>query len=258
LDRYAIFEAWAPRDGVWTPWAKPVLFAHAEQGNAESGEAQRATWIRMDLVSPARSAGYRTSPLEPTAIVIDLPGVAGVAAGLALADLGFRPVPLYTALPSDQAVVPMFEVVRVLVAASAELVRLRLPPEAPPAFLLDARRFGPRYGARPGQFDNRSVALPADFPSGEMLARAGIRTVILIQRGEGPPSTDLELPLAVWEQSGLRLFTVSDSPPHAMLPLHVPKPGVFARIAMWWERSLLRRQRAGGFGRWIPSESQHG
>jgi hypothetical protein len=144
VDRDAIFEAWAPRRGPWTPWAKPILFAHVEAVPVEI-LVPRPTWMRRELLgAPDEAATYRSGAhVGSTAVVVDLPGVESIAMGLALADLGFRPVPLFNALPSPAPVVPMRDVVRAIVSGASLLAGSQPPPHAPPAFLLDARRAGP-------------------------------------------------------------------------------------------------------------------
>lgn len=258
MDREDVFEAWAPRGALWSPWAKPVLFAHVDATGAEELLLPRPTWVRDELLRvPAPHAGYRTAQPAKPAIVVDLPGIEGIAVGLALADLGFRPVPLYTALPSPASIVPMEEIVRAIVAGAPELVRRELPPSAPPAFILDARRAGERHSARPGQFDNRSVAFSSDFPSGYKLRAAGIGAVVLVHRGEIDPSSDLTSTLAAWQAEGLTILVVRADAPSPAKPVHVQPLGLFARVALWWTRSLLRRDPGGGFGTWTP-DARHG
>jgi hypothetical protein len=259
VDREDIFEAWAPRGALWTPWAKPVLFAHLGAATIEEPVLPRPTWVRGELLEvPAHVGGYRTSaqPAKP-AIVVDLAGNEGIATGLALADLGFRPVPLYTALPSPASIVPMEQIALAIVAAAQELARKELPADAPPAFLLDARRSGEGRIASPGQFDNRSVAVSSDFPSGDKLRAAGIGAVVLVCRGEFDPASDLTPALASWQAQGLAVLLVRADAPGAARPIHVRPPGVFARVALWWTRSQLRRGPGGAFGAWTP-EARHG
>src|SRR5262249_22294261 len=130
MDREAAFAAWAPRGAAWTSWAKPVLFTYVDGLAALSPPA--AKWLDKGLLGYDRDAhGYRTSARPRSqAIVVDLPGIESVAAGLELADVGFRPVPLFAAIPSEAAVVPMWEVVRALLYGAEELPRKGLSPDA--------------------------------------------------------------------------------------------------------------------------------
>src|SRR6185312_9041865 len=95
-NKEGIFSIWAPEDSLWSRWAKPVLFAHLDrvQPYAEPEPFVDISW------SP--------DPAERIALVLDLPAAEGVAFGIELAARGYRPVPLYNAIPipSSCAAVP--------------------------------------------------------------------------------------------------------------------------------------------------------
>ena len=82
-----IFRIWAPPESPWSPWAKPVLFSFMDS-------AFGVPHVRSIVFD----GGWVPAP-GSTAIVVDLPGEEGVMWGLKLAGLGYRPVPLYNALP---------------------------------------------------------------------------------------------------------------------------------------------------------------
>jgi hypothetical protein len=251
VDRETAFEAWAPRGSIWTPWVKPVLFAYMDEMAALS--PPRPTWLHPGLLGdPGAISGYRTAarPVTP-AIVVDLPDVGSVAVGLALADFGFRPVPLYAAVPSAQAVVPMWEVIRALLYGAQELPRKGLPPDAPPAFLLDARRDGGEALVRRGQYDNRSVAFVTDFPSAARLREAGTKTAVLIQSGDAPASADVASILAIWQATGLPIHLLRADAPTPAVPIRVRPPGLLARVARLLRGAPVPDPQ-GRFGRWIP------
>src|SRR6266403_4431278 len=89
MTKEELFEIWAPPNGRWSPWVKPVLFACMAR---EPGLAARAS-MNFDT-------NGIPSVQNNTALVLDLPGAEGVRAGVALAAQGYRPVPLYSAGPS--------------------------------------------------------------------------------------------------------------------------------------------------------------
>ena len=35
MNKHEAYEAWAPAESVWTPWTKPVLFAHMEAARTD-------------------------------------------------------------------------------------------------------------------------------------------------------------------------------------------------------------------------------
>ena len=86
MNKEEIYSIWAPDESLWSRWAKPVLFAHLDSSQIDGTEAPG----KVDWCPP---------PAENVALVLDLPGAEGVLAGVALARCGYRPVPLYNAVP---------------------------------------------------------------------------------------------------------------------------------------------------------------
>jgi hypothetical protein len=247
MNKAELFDIWSPREGRWSPWAKPVLFSQWEPALTDTEESA-ATF----------EAGSIPVATGDMAIVVDLPGAKGVAAGLSLAEHGYRPVPLYNALPTPRnqpasARVEVWSIVAALGLGAERLKHVQFAPGAPPAFLLDSdRRWG---GLRPssGAFDNRSVSFPTDFPSGNFLLNNGIQRVLLVQRRLGPPQEDLAHTLRLWQQAGVVLEHLGVDPPTIACPLIVPKPSVLGWI-LFRARTLLHLQRhpLGGFGGMLP------
>jgi hypothetical protein len=252
VDRYEVFEAWAPSGGRWTPWAKAIVFAHVDGVVGELPSAP--SWAVPELFSvDARGADYRTSAgARRAAIVLDLPGAEGVSAAVALARCGWRPVPLYAALPSADAVVPMYEIVRALLAGAEELRRMTVPADAPPAFVLDARRAGHSSMARPGSFDNRSGVFTTDVPSASRLREAGMTEVVLVQEGIDAPRSDLARVLAGWQKAGIALRLLRADRVATPTELRVPTDWLGALAAFWWRLSL-RGSPVEGFGGHVPT-----
>src|SRR4029079_19302455 len=137
------------------------------------------------------------------------------------------PVPLFNAVPGPRerptntlgevlsvprSLVDVQSIVDVIHEASPRMLEAiqRLPAGAPPAFLLDAdRRLG--NAPRPGDFDNRSVSLPTDFPSATFLQTRGVSRVLLVTgrdplaavlQGDQPPA-DLAHTLLRWQSAGI-------------------------------------------------------
>jgi hypothetical protein len=241
----AIYECWAPPDGVWSLWARPVLFAQMPD------RAERLGTPAVPVLS------WSVPDDRATALVVDLPGGESVAVGLALAERGYRPVPVYNACTGEGEVIDMAPVVEGLRAGAPWLQTLPLPAEAPPAFLLDARRQGGVVVPAPGQFDNRWEVFPQDFPSADFLKSRGIGTVLLVQRGRQEPREDLTHVLLRWQEAGLGILSreVTEAGPAA--GLRVARP---SRYRAFWYRALaflgLRRNALGGFGAVVPRPSQ--
>lgn len=253
MTREQVFGVWAPPGIAWSEWVKPVLFAH----------------MRTDLSCPQDAHPQPDVSWAPpadgnSAIVVDLPGAAGVWMGMALAGQGYRPVPLYNAAPGPEqslsgapvAVVEVWPIVAALHAGAAILRELPLAEDAPPVFLLDAERRSGRGVIAPGRFDNRSVSFPTDFPSANVLLSRGIIRAVLVQQHGSQPEADLAHTLRRWQDAGIAISLEALEIPGAPRPIVVSRPSMYRWI---WHRILtlagLRRNALGGFGGTLPEPS---
>jgi hypothetical protein len=250
--RLKCFEVWAPAESPWSVWTKPVLFAV------------------MEGSPPSEPLAYYDGEWLPQfsqtiAIVLDLPGTESVSAGFVLALRGWRPVPLYNAIPSplsdsrnDQsALVDVRPIMNALWQATDVLAKLELHADAPPVFLLDAARRGTRRG-REGEFDNRSISLPTDFPSANKLKALGIGKITLVQQdATAQPQADLAHTLRGWQENGIELSVISKTCP-TIRPLLIERLSIFREF--WYRRLAtigLQSNELGGYGGWLP-EGGHG
>jgi len=240
------YAAWAPSGSVWSLWAKPVLFAQA----GVMLEALSTPIAAPDL------AGIPDMWNDP-AIVIDLPGAEAVAAGLALVARGFRPVPMFNGTSGPAALVDVEPVCRALAGGASQLRDAALLPDARPAFLIDALRMQGQP-AEPGQYDNRWVVLPQDFPSATFLRTHHVRGITVVQRGE-QLAQDLAHVLRRWQEGGLALRVLDVSTNRVLENVVVPRPSMF-RLAWYGAIALfgLRRNNIGGFGAAVPENSSRG
>jgi hypothetical protein len=248
MQREAIYEAWVPQGGVWSLWARPVLFAQMPDTVEPSSEQP---WLAMaiDWVPP---------PGEKVVVVLDLPGDVAVHFGLALAGRGFRPVPLFNGCTGPNEAIDQGPILRALQAGAAYLGGLSLPADAPPAFLLDSRRGYAERPLRPGVFDNRWKVFPEDFPSEEVLQQRAVRRVLLVQRDRYETYDDLARVLRYWQEAGIALeakYLAEPGPPRRLV---VPAIPWYRR---WWYGLLallgVQRSPRDGFGYVVP-EPSHG
>jgi hypothetical protein len=261
MDKEYIYNVWAPAAGLWSPWVKPVLFAWMT-----APPPPRSQPTLLDETS-----WWGPSADGKAAFVLDLPDEEGVRLGMEMARRGYRPVPLYNALPKPTAidlnklawddddpvsVVDMDSIVHALWHETEALSQLTLRPDAPPVFLLDANRRTGRAAPSPGSFDNRSVSFTTDFPSALFLKTHGISRVVLVSRLPGQLQPDLAHTLRRWAEGGVSLeskLMESSGPP---VPLTVERPLWFGEI---WYRLLvafgLKRNALGGYGGIIGSGS---
>jgi hypothetical protein len=260
MNKEQIFSIWAPDNSLWSRWAKPVLFAHLDSALSYLAVGDRPTDV-----------SWSPPPDERVAIVLDLPAAEGVLVGLELAGRGYRPVPLYNALPlpfgetllspatiSRVAAVDVLPIISTLRMGTKLLAQLTLPSDAPPVFLLDANRKGTRKMI-PDEFDNRSVSFTTDFPSANFLASQSIQRVLLVQKQVLEPQSDLAHTLRRWQDSGLTLERVRLEPLSPREPFEVSRPAWYGAM---FQRVLsgvgLRRSSSGGFGAWVPDSSAGG
>lgn len=248
MDAKEVFAIWAPYDAVWSRWAKPVAFA----------QLGRRTTLPAPITLPTLQGLPR--PTDQTAVVANLPGAEAIQVGLLLAQMGFRPVPLYNASEGTDAVVPMREIVDGLVAGTEILQRTYLDPAAPPVFLLDSNRLKGLTAPAPGMFDNRWIVFPQDMPSATFMRSQKIERVQLLLRGRVTVDDDLAHVFLRWKQAGIELLVrdpFGTQPPDE-LPVRRPSQFRMRYLALMFVMLGLRRSNVGGFGSFVPTPSRGG
>ncbi len=254
MDKEQIFRIWAPETARWSPWAKPVLFACLDPSTPARPAVERV-WD-TDWVPPVAAGSL---------LVLDLPAAEGVYLGLALTARGYRPVPLYNALPLPSgeplfdpltgrpvAAVNVLPILSALKEGADVLGGTNPPPQAPPAFLLDANRRGGGRQMLPDEFDNRSICFTTDFPSANFLSGQGFCSAVLVQRGSDQPQPDLAHVLQRWQAGGIGIHVKNLDLAGPPVPRELAKPSWFGAM---FQRALamvgLRRGEGGGFGAWV-------
>jgi len=246
MTREEIFAAWAPSESPWSNWVKPAAFAH----------------LPRPFTAPEDSAPidvtWAPSAHDRTAIVVDSPGATSVRCGLALAAVGYRPVPIFNAIPTPTpgegtAVVQIEPILAALTSGAETLNTISIANDAPPAFLIDSDRQAVHNPAIAGAFDNRSVVFTTDFPSAARLALHGINHAALVREQPLGLGADLAGALRLWKQDGIKLSAKWLSEPGGLVPLILPRHHWWERL---WNRAIVylrfRRNAAGEFGEFIP------
>ena len=225
---------WAPDDAVWSQWAKPVMFMLPAEISFRKPEIPEIGWIK--------------SLERDTMIIADLPGQSGVMESLALARLGYRPVPLYNGVNgrTSKMIVKVGEIQTALFSCADILAAYSISSDAPPVFMLDSNRMNGR-GKQPGTYDNRWCVFPQDMPSASFLLNAGIRRVIV---RSDRIQNDLAHILLRYQKDGIEINLCSGED---IRKISVVKPSKFKSLSYRFSVILgLTRNAAGGFGGAIP------
>jgi len=145
---------------------------------------------------------------------------------------------------------------KAILAATGRLSALSLPPDAPPAFLLDWGRRWSIDPPAPGRFDNRSVSFVTDFPSANLLLSQSIRQAVVIQSVGDQPQADLAHTLRRWQAGGIEIRLKRLEEPGPPAACVVGKPSRFDILVGRFLALLgLRRNPLGGFGGTLPAPS---
>lgn len=191
------FKIWAPAGARWVDWVRPVPFAAMDTSRS----------INQTAAFPVPGPAYIDKAPEDIAIVVDMPGADGVREGIALAGTGFRPIPLYNGTNEQEGAMPLVEnhtIESALLGGACELEKIKIPANAPPAFLLDSNRTH-RYKMSASVFDNSWDIYDQDMPPADYLLQNGIRRIVV--RGE-TIQKDLARILYKFQKKGITiLFT---------------------------------------------------
>lgn len=171
MDRKEIYKIWAPRDCKWSTWVRPVPFVGIDSSY------QNHEWIDYTIPTIRYLTGYQSD----TVIILDIDGIDSIKEGIALAKLGYCPVPIFNGTNPPQGTKGTTDNQRiepVLVWGAQELQKIKRVNHAAPVFLLDANRLN-RYKVNPSIFDNSWDIYPQDIPSPHYFLKQGITKIIV-------------------------------------------------------------------------------
>jgi hypothetical protein len=250
LNEREIFARWAPKDRFWSAWAKPSLFLSLNADASTSSPVPEAV----------STGGQIPDPRDGIALLVELNGARSIACGLQAAQMGYQPVPLFNCCTGATEAVFTAPLREKLAQGALALAASPPPRDAPPAFLIDRLRLGGTRRPQPGEYDNRWMVFPQDFPSAETLKARRIRGVLWINERIETPEADLAHVLYGWQQGGLEIRAAAcGEEPRGSAALQISRPSGFGSL---WHRALallgLRRNSAGGFGSLIPTPSSGG
>ena len=238
-----LYKTWAPDDALWTQWVKPVVFMNIMPNQFFGGPGLQpvtADWISYE---------------NGTMVIVDLPGKTAIEEGIALASMGYRPIPLHNGVPGPQSatsVISMDGIVQGLVEGGRMLAAMPLTSQANPAFLLDSERYK-WAGKRPGTFDNRWRIVPQDMPSANYLKKYGITRIVVRTK---QVQADLGRVLYQYQKAGIVVYTCNEYGQLRKSSSYKPYGlDLFYRFLIVLG---LTRSATGGFGMMVPDVSTGG
>lgn len=233
MNNLEAYKIWALDDALWTQWAKPTMFSQEPTiwNGIRQFEIPEVSWFSFE---------------HDAMIIVDLEGDESVRVGIALAELGFRPVPLFNGnRGSGEEIINVDDLEMSLYWGAEKLARINLEKNAKPAFLLDARRM--KDGKRVNTFDNRWCVFPQDMPSAEYLIHNNIKKVIV---NSNTIREDLSHILFRYQEKGIIICQTNDN---GIKQVKVHKPSRFKSIGYRLKVIMgLTRNPAGGFGSQVP------
>lgn len=199
INNKELYKIWAPFDFPWSPWVRPVLFANIND----------TLKINKYLSFEPNVVKYVEKGVTDTAIFVDLPSTEEIEEGIALAKLGFRPIPLYNGTePQDgvKSIINNDEIEGAIIWGAKELRNINLDKLAPPAFLLDFNRVE-RRRRDVSVFDNSWDIYYQDVPTAEYLLNNKIKKIIV---RSSILNKDLKRILYGYQKKGMQIFLAKE------------------------------------------------
>lgn len=166
-----VYKIWAPQGKKWVEWVRPVPFVTIGEYSKNYNVSDRLPVV-----------DFKNTDFPNTAVIVDLPGEESVQMGIALAKIGYRPIPIYNGTMEQygaRATVDNQSVGIALVWGASKLVQIEIGDDAMPAFLLDSNRMN-RYKMDTSLFDNSWDIYHQDIPTPEYFLNNGINRILVI------------------------------------------------------------------------------
>lgn len=189
-----IFKIWAPLGVKWVDWVRPVPFI--SMVSTEINEVYNYEIPHID---------YVTTLEKDTAYIIDLPGHESVMEGLALAKIGYRPIPIYNGTDEQKGSIATSDnhsIEPALIYGAGALKKIELSNDAPPVFLLDSNRMN-RFKMDVSVFDNSWDIYHQDMPSYKYFMNNGINKIVVV--GD-KFNKDLKLILYKFQKNNIKIY----------------------------------------------------
>jgi len=184
------FEIWAPAGSKWSGWVRPVPFVMNDCDRAKQGCVDKDIIVNDDFVQSNTNHNvsfeitdvfYVNELQKDTAIIVDRSGYRSINEGLALAKMGWRPIPLFNGTNEQYGAMALVDnhCIECALLWGAGIMRtLKFQEDAPPVFLLDSNRRH-RYKMSVSVFDNSWDLFSQDIPTAEFFMSNGINNIVI-------------------------------------------------------------------------------
>ena len=166
-----IYKIFAPQNTKWTEWVRPVPFVGIDTYNRKS------TRILSD-----KKITFIDGYYNDTVIFIDLPNIESIEFGISLANIGYRPIPIFNGTDEQDnspSTTNTYLVEEGLIIGAEKLKNIKIKEDANPEFLLDNHRLN-RYRKSEKIFDNSWDLYGQDIPSYKYFKDNNIDKIIVI------------------------------------------------------------------------------
>lgn len=166
-----IYKIYAPEGAKWIEWIRPVPFVAIDTYNRKPTIA----WVDRRVL-------FLEKYEKDTTIFVDLPGKESIELGIGLANIGYRPIPLFNGTDEQfgsKATTDTYLIESCLINGSEKLKNISLENNANPAFLLHSSRTN-RYRAKESIFDNSWDLYKQDIPTPNYFKENGICKIIVV------------------------------------------------------------------------------
>lgn len=196
---WSVYKAFVPKVNIWSNWVRPVPFI-----NIGIGKRNYRYLYEEQHIFDSKDKDMEIFTKE-TAIIVDMPGISSINAGMHLLKEGFRPIPLYNGTIEEENarnIVDNQAVSEGLMWIGAKLQECNISDDAKPAFLLDSNRLI-QYKRHVSLYDNSWDIYAQDMPSAQYLKDNGVNRILLISERI---SGDLRKILLNYQKTGIEIY----------------------------------------------------
>lgn len=189
-----VYKIYAPKNTKWSEWVRPVPFVAIDSNNRHLVD----NWVNRKIV-------FIDNYENNTAIFIDLPGKESIEFGISLANIGYRPIPVFNGTNPQKnisAISDNSHLESALINGAIKLRNINLNKNANPAFLLDYYRTN-RYREKESIFDNSWDLYNQDVPTADFLKANGINKIIIVSSSI---QHDLKKMFLKFQRSGIKIY----------------------------------------------------